>query len=180
MIDKNVKLHLACAKDDLREALQYVLVLKDFMVATDAHIAAVVPTEQVFEDEVFRSFIPEEGLLIHREDWQKLVAFDAAVWKTEGEVIRLMSKKKRDMLIEVVKNGEDFHFPNWRAIIPNEYDSNPIESIGANASNLLRCQQALGLESLKMTFFAPERPILIKDARSDSGRYGIVMPVLIK
>lgn len=183
MIDKTIKLDLACGKDDLRPVMQYIKVTKEVMVATDAHIMAVIPTEVVFDDVEFRNAIPEEGILIHREDWKKLLQYEYGVWKTEGEVIKLISSKKRNLLIEVEKEDEVGKYPNWSAVIPDkEYQTHELNEVGVNFELAINLQKALGLKSCKMKFSENNKPIYITSATGEVNdeRHGIVMPVMIK
>ena len=61
------KLELCCTDDDLRPALQHVLVTKSDVVATDAHILVVHKTADLFTAE-FIDKMPER-MLIHKKLW---------------------------------------------------------------------------------------------------------------
>ena len=183
MINKNFKLDLACGKDDLRPVMQYVLVTKEKCVATDAHIMAIIPTNKFFKDEFIAS-IPEEGMLIHREDWKKMLPYTVAVWKTEGEVIKCLDSKKRPLLIEVESQEEVGKYPNWEAVIPTKdmREGAEVDSIGLNLEIAATLQKALGLPSCKLDFSGKGRAIYLTAANEEdsNGQYGIVMPVMIK
>lgn len=183
MINKNFKLDLVCSKDDMRPAMTHVLVKKDVMVATNAHIMAIVPTKEMFRDE-FIEDIPEEGMLIHREDWKKMLPYTVATWKTKGEVIKCIDSKKRPLLIEVENQQEVGVYPNWEAVIPTEEmrKGTELDSIGVNLEFAATLQKALGLPSCKLDFSGKSRAIYLTAANEEdsNGQYGIVMPVMIK
>lgn len=178
MIDKTIKLDLACGKDDLREVMQYVKVTREVMVATNAHILAVVPTADMFNDEFIQA-IPEEGVLIHREDWKKMLQYEIATWKTEGEVIKLIHPKKRNLLIEVEKEEDISRFPNWEAVIPDAKDRVvELNQIRINFELGVELQKALGFENGRLSFSGQSRPIFV-DSSKHEGRYGVIMPVML-
>lgn len=176
-MNKKIKLHLACGKDELRPVMGYIKVTKSVCVATNAHILAVIPTEDIFNQD-FISGIPEDGVLLHSEDYKKMLMFEIATWKKEGEVIKMIDSKKRPQLFEVETEGEVGKYPNWQSIIP--YNPNiELNYIGLNMNLAKDLQDALGLESCKMEFDGESRPITLTDAKGEhKGRYGIVMPVM--
>jgi len=173
---EKLKLDLACGKDDLRPVMEYVKVTRDKMIATDAHIMAVVDTDTVFDSDFIQG-IPEEGMLIHREDWKKMIQYEVPTWKTEGEVIKMVHSKKRSLLVEVEYEKDIAKYPNWQAIIP-EGDKFELDKIGINFELAIKLQQALNLDSCKLEFFGDSKPILVSDSKEQKeGRIGILMPV---
>lgn len=179
-MNKNIKLDLACSKDDMRPVMNYVYVTREVMVATDAQILAVVPTEDVFSSEKFRSSIPEEGMYIHREDWKKLITAEHGNWKTKGEVIKLYPKNKRSFLIEVESISNVGKYVNWEPVIPDYSERIELHQIGVNLEKAFTLQKVLGLESSKLSFSTVTRAIKVEDAKDKENKvYGIVMPVLL-
>lgn len=174
-----MELNLITSKDDLRPTLNYVKVTKENCVATDAHALGVIPTEDIFDEE-FIIEIPEEGMLIHSEDWKKLKNNINVSWKTDG-VIKIMYKgKKRDVLIETEREESIGIYPKWESVIPKEVGEEPVESIGINFKIGLNLQKALGSENgLKASFYGRSKAIRLDTLDEDDNSYGILMPVKI-
>ena len=145
-MNNSIKLHLACSKKHF--SMQHIKVTKENCIATDSHILAVIPTELIFNSE-FIFDIPEQGFLIHSEDYKKMIQFDKTTWKTKGEVVKMEHKKKRPILIEVVKESDAGRFVDWKAVIPKiqNVKTESKEEIKLNAELLYRLQQCLGVKS---------------------------------
>lgn len=175
-------LDILCVKDDLRPIMEYVLVGKEVCVATDAHVLGVVPTNSIFDEE-FISGIPETPILIHREDWKKMMQYDVATWKVEGEVVKCLSSKKRDLLFEVDTQENVGKYPNWEGVIPKLEDRNvELIHIGINLELATKLQKAMGWTSTWIQFTGVNKAVYCRSVKEDerkSGAYGIVMPVLI-
>ena len=174
-MNNSIKLHLACGKDGFRLSMQHIKVTKQNCVATDSHILAVIPSELIFNSE-FISDIPEEGFLIHAEDYKKMIQFEKATWKTKGEVIKMEHKKKRPILIEVVKESDAGKFVNWEAVTPKGLKTESKQEIRLNAELLYRLQQCLGSSQVRLTFYEGNKPIEVKPLAHTWGKYGIIMP----
>lgn len=113
----------ACGNDSLCPVMSHVYVTPTKVYAVNGHIAAWANTEDVFNEGKdpytdFIQHIPEQGLLIHKEDWKKMCQGTHYYWKTEGEVIKVMHKNKRDELIEIVDLADFDKFPNVDGVIP--------------------------------------------------------------
>jgi len=126
-----------CANDDLQPVMSYVYVTKEFIVATDAHVMGWAKTDDVFETDIIGG-IANEGMLIHSEDWKKMTRAENIIWKKEGEVLKLIHRKKRDELIEVEYESEVAKFPNWRAVVPENESGMEISSISINPTLLMK------------------------------------------
>lgn len=88
-----LKFNLLCGKDELRPILNYVFLDEKNIVATDAHVLGCSPTDKVFFKDFIKD-IPKEGVLIHKDDWSKIIQYDEAKWKVKGEIIELTHAKK--------------------------------------------------------------------------------------
>lgn len=173
------KLHLLCDKGDMRPAMNHIKVTKEYCIATDAHALAAVPTKLMFNLE-FIDKIPEEGVLIHHEDWKKMTTGINVVWKSE-DVIRVLVKNKRDILIEVESEAEVGKYPEWRAVCPKDDMREDIPAIGINAKIAATLQDALGWTSLALNFNGASRAISVTPAKKeDEGVIAILMPVMIE
>ena len=178
-----MQLNLICSKkDELRPIMNYVHVTTETMVATNAHVIGVIPTEELF-DEDFILKIPKDGILIHREDFKIIAASGLGYteWKSEG-VIKVNHVKKRAVLIETSTQDKIGEYPNWQAIMPTrETRVAELNAIGVNAQLLFELQKSLGYtEGLKMQFSGQSKAIYCSSAKdSDSGAYGLIMPISI-
>lgn len=175
-----MKLNLICANDALRPVMSYVKVTKDVMVATDAHVLGVVPTSKLFDDD-FISKIPEGGMLIHKDDFAKIISGTNTVWKGDG-VLKIIVKNKRDILVETETEDNIGKYPYWEAIIPTEKDRlAQLNAIGVNFELASSLQKALGFYSSKLTFSGVSKAIYVTDStEKDEESYGVIMPVNIK
>lgn len=173
------KLHLLCSKDNMRPSMNHVKVTKEYCIATDAHILAAVPTELMFDPE-FIDKIPEQGILIHHEDWKKMTTGINVVWKSE-DVIRVLVKNKRDILIEVESEDEMGKYPDWRAVCPSEDMREELPAIGINAKIAATLQDALGYTSLALSFSGASRAISVTSVNRGEreGVIAVLMPVMI-
>ena len=171
------RLDLLCSKDELRPVMNYVKVTKDWCEATDAHIGARVRTSIVLGDD-FIERIPEEGILIHREDWKRITQANHIVWKSK-DVIRLIFNKKRDVLIEVEYESEVGKYVNLEAVIP-QGEQVEVKQIGVNPKLLDTLGKALGVEwALKLMFFGQNQAIKVCpiSAENESDYQAVIMPV---
>lgn len=182
------KLDLICSKDELRLNINYVLVTKEKCVATDANVLGVVPTPLMF-DEDFIDAIPENGVMIHREDWKKMSTAEFVSWDKDaiGKTIVLIHKKKRDEYIKVEdwtptkEHPNPLKWPDWERVIPDEKMEAETSVIGVNTQLLATLSKALGFEASKLRFNGQSKAITVTEALGynevDKGIYGICMPV---
>lgn len=174
-----MELNLICSNDDLRPAMMHVKITKENMVATNAHILGVVPTNEVFNDE-FIEGIPESGILIHKDDYKKFKNFDYAQWKSKDVIEIFYKGKKRNVLIPICTEENIGTFPKWETLIPREEDAQELSKIGVNMGLAYELQRALDATSLKMVFIAPNKAILVKPLPSENSKaYGIIMPAML-
>jgi len=177
----NFKLHFACSKDDLRPSMTQVYVTKKNIVATDANILAVVPTEDVFDDPSIE-LLPEEGMYIDSNDWKKLVGAYQVIYNGEFVVAFFPRKSEahvRPRTIEDVGN-----YPQWEQIVPDASKFDSVGRIGLIPKMLYNLHQALDVPTFKLEFIGDNKPVAVgmpDDKYSTSGnQYGIIMPLLIQ
>lgn len=175
-----MKLDLICTKDELRPAMCHVKVTKEVMVATDAHVLGVVPTNKLFSNAFIES-IPDEGMLIHGDDWKKFNNCVNILWKSDDVICVIYKGSKRDALIQVENEDRVGKYPNWEVIIPSEIDRvAELNKIGIDMKLALNLQNALGLVNLSMQFTSPTKPIYVTATKKeDNPSYGIIMPVML-
>lgn len=177
----NFKLELACSKDEMRPSINYIKTTRDNIQCTNAHIACMIPTEYVFDEEFIRS-ISDEGILIHNEDFKKMRGYDYFV--LDGKYIKCKHSKKRDFVFEYETELNVGKFPMIEQVIPDRNTIEPmqLDSIGINADYLKNIQDALGFSGLRLTFFGSSKAILINHSQKDCeypDAFGIMMPLML-
>lgn len=178
----------ACGNDSLRPVMSHVYVTPTKVYATNAHIAAWADTEDVFnegEDPYtdFIQHIPEQGLLIHKEDWKKMCQGTHYYWNTEGEVIKVMHKNKRDELIEIEKLSDFGNFPNVEVVIPTT-EPLDIPSIGISPDALIDLWKVFkpvtSSIGLRMKFYGINKAVVVNDFKGNcecTSLTGLIMPM---
>jgi len=172
------KLHLVCADDELRPAMQCVFVKKDFLFASDAHILVKHKTSEIFKDE-FVASIPDEGIMIPRKAWYimcrkstfKVTLADSKIelHQLDGSVIAYKLVSER--------------YPNADSVIPNPKKLKPIDEVGLNSALLDRLADGLGCGQpiLRLKFFEKHKAVYVTSQYTDyESAVGIIMPVNIQ
>lgn len=110
------KLHLACANDPLRPALNHISFQDGKAVCTDSHIL-------VAQDLHLHGFTLDErphmeGKFLHRDTFKELLRAETIEATAEGFRCSLKGSEY------VIKYTDvDFKFPNWQAVIPREKEA---------------------------------------------------------
>jgi len=180
-----MKFNLICGKDDIRPVLSYVKVTPKVIVATDATILLKAPTTTVFDEEFIES-IPESGILIHREDWDKLSKATHIEWK-QG-MIKLNYAKKRGVIIEPEYESEDFNYPDYENAIPDNNMATSQHKVGVNAELLHTLQKAVPYSNgTILSLYGRGRGMKVKFQGGDDlwettygDVEGLIMPILIE
>ena len=171
-----MKLNLITSTDKLRPIFHFVKITKSQMFATNGHAAGVIPTNSLFDDD-FIEDIPEDGILVHSEDFFKITQGLTFQWKVAGEIIKIINKNKRDVLIEVETEEKQGKFPDVLRCVPINPTSTQIIGIDFSIAKLL--QDALGFQSSKVEFF--ENGIMqITSPLKENQNFGILMPINLK
>ena len=178
----NYKLHLSASKDKFRPVMQSILVTKENIVATDAHIMAVVPTALVF-DEASIELMPDKGLLIDAQIWRSIYMADSIFIYLEGNGYKIAGhfKNKPSAHFSAEINGESGNFPNWYQVMPTEDKREPMPVIGINAKLLMNLSDAIDASNgLKLETNGSQKGIIAKPIGLDTGEpYGLIMPIKI-
>lgn len=176
-----------CCKDELRPAMNYVYITKEKVVATDAHVMGWADTPEVFDEEIIQA-IPEEGILIHAEDWKKMLKADVLVWKEDGKVLKLIHSKKRDELIEIEYQSEVGKYPNWSAVVPNmdsPMDTVELSAIALDPEKLMQVHKffkpLLHKPGVRMDFYGASKAIRCtpRNKNEETSMEAIIMPLLL-
>jgi hypothetical protein len=182
-----MKLELCCITDKTRPAMGYVKITKETMVATNAHILGVLPTELLFDEEQIEQ-IPEEGFLLLASDFKKLREAHRRAFSTSLDTIHLWNKKEALSIIPTATEANVGKYPNWQGVIPPpEMRTASLPQISLNAALLANLQLALtshmGKPQLTLAFSGPSKAIYCEpaydlDEESCANRhFGIIMPV---
>jgi hypothetical protein len=178
----NYKLHLATSKDKLRPVMQSILVTKENIVATDAHIMAVVPTALVF-NEASIECLPDNGLLIDAQIWKAIYSAESITVYLDGDAYKIAGhfNNKPSAEFRAETNGSIGNFPNWYQVIPTEDKREPMPAIGINAKLLMNLSDAIDASNgLKLETNGSQKGIIAKPIGLDTGEpYGLIMPIKI-
>lgn len=175
------KLELVCSPDELRPLMNHVLVTKENIVATDAHILIVHRTASLFDKEFIRD-MPDQ-FLIHKLNWKDIAT---------GDVHKCSYIPIRHLILTKFNTGKELYspvhpsneldgriYPDWEKVIPNK----PVKlnSIGINLALIERLRKALILDyersECSLTFHGTEKAIIIQAHQSDS--FAVLMPVMM-
>jgi hypothetical protein len=173
-----MKLHLAVGKDNYREHLKYAQIKGGFIYATNCHILARIPVNEVFND----IFTNEDEFYILGEDWKKQGFYKCKEFKRVGNLLEAYDNKNNLHGIIKMKSKEDFEhvgrFPDCESVIySTEKPLEAVDKIGFNPSLLMDLVEALGedLGRFIFNFFGPLKTIQVK--HKDSQKLGILMPI---
>lgn len=177
------QLHLITRKDQFNPALAFVKITKEWMVATTSYVIGIVPTEDTFDEE-FIERMPDEGILMHADDYKVCAKADRVEWAGDGLIIRTKTGNKRPVLVEATtEEKEGDTFPQWERVV---YDTEvPLEDVkmaGIDGEKLVLLQKALGAWALRLEFRGGGKGIMCYPMKDGSGveskAYGMIMPVL--
>ena len=174
-----MKLHLATSKDkNFRQHLQYIQIKGGNVYATNCHILAKIPVEEIFKDE----FNNEDEFYIHSEDWKKQGFYKLKDFKKNGNLLEGYNNKWQLQGIIKMKTKEEFSnigtFPNCESVVySTEQPLEAVSQISFNPSLLMDLAEALGenLGRLVYNFYGSLKTIQIKP--KDSKKIGILMPI---
>lgn len=181
----NFKLHLATSKDKLRPVMQSILINQKEIVATDANILAVIPTEEIIQDG--KELIPEDGLLIDSQIWKAIYNADSIYLRDTEEGIKIggFFLNKPNLEFNTFKNKEFGTYPRYDQVVPQETAREDQARIGINAKLLQNLSEALNTpDGLKLEFNGKKkaivaRPIKKANDQEEAKRYGLIMQINI-
>jgi hypothetical protein len=173
-----MKLHLAVGKDNYREHLKYVQIKGGFIYATNCHILARIPVNEVFS-EIFTS---EDELYIKGEDWKKQGFYKCTDFKRNGNLLEAYNNKWQLQGIIKMKTRPEMdeigRFPDCESVIySSQTQTEPVDKISFNPSLLMDLAEALGenLGQLIYSFYGALKTIHVKPYNSN--KLGILMPI---
>ena len=188
---KEYKLHKACANDDLRTAMHYILFNNGYAYATNAHIAVRANLHNIsaLSDEEIAKL---NGYLIHKDQYEMMLKYSTieigdgiiTLIKTESKASTVIQLKKLARTIEDVENGngEYIRYPKVDEVINNDLSIEPLQKFGFNYSHLGRIISAMGLDSKKvgLRFTSHGKQMIVLGVEPGIDVRGIIMPVLLE
>ena len=179
----NFKLHMACGKDELRPSMTNVFVTKQFCVATDSHLMAIVPTADIFTGEKSIENIPEEGMYVNANDWRKLIAANFVEY--DGEFVVGHFPRKSPAHVKPIAVKDIGPYPKWEAVIPSADRFDSVSRIGVNPKLMYNLYQALDAPIFKLDFISKNVAIAVSLPEFGYGlesghQFGIIMPTKLQ
>lgn len=164
-----------CSRDDLRPVLQHIFVTKEKFVATNAHIMVWHDTEKFFNEDFIKE-IPDDGILIHHEDWKKMKICLHFEW--HKGLVKINYTKKRPVIIEVTNEDKVGKYPNWETVIPKLEEPVQLSEIAVKPEYLVTIQKAInyGDSKVKMVFTGVGKAILVQEMDGEKPN-GLIMPL---
>ena len=169
--NKDVKMHLACNKDDLSPVLSFIFFKDGFAYATDGNILVKNKLEEFCNAENTDLL---EGKLLHCDSYKEILKY---------EIIQIAE----DGIECVDKHNEKafFYFSSSECMYPNAdkalmdarlKPSVPLPQISINLNFIerLRCALCSGLEC-KFTFKGINEPVILESLEMQS--VGLIMPL---
>jgi hypothetical protein len=151
------KLHLLCSKDDLRPNMSAIYFDPcGYAVATNAHILAAIPFEEL--NELFNTdFTPLAGRYLSADTWKLLLKKNNLIYNVTPDSIELTSGTYKTLTIEQLGD-----FPKWKTIFPASYLKDKIETgegspalIGFNPKLAFDLSEGLGVPFINIFNPAP-------------------------
>ncbi len=162
------KIHLCCSTDELRPILNYVLLTKENVVATDAHIIIEYKTTELFEER-FISDMPER-CLIHKENWKILTQRHRHLFIKDSKIEIIFNS--RNLFIPIETEGKNGKYPDYNTVF--KLKSKEVKQIGLTPSFLNKLSMVMGVRKLDLYFNGETDAIIIKS--SNENIKALIMP----
>ncbi len=185
------KIHLACANDSLRPVMEHILITKDEIVASDAHIIVIHKTENIFDEESIKAM--PERFLIHKNQWKEICKnHDRLTFKNNQIIVNHNNTYnfcfdisfENDYAPKGYKGYYAGNFPDYKKVIPTKFKESVYE-IGLNPKLLKNLVDTMffpyaEVKNIKFTFYGKDRAIIVEPADSSVPTVkGLIMPVMI-
>lgn len=174
-----MKLHLATSKDkQFRQHLQYIQIKGGFVYATNCHILARIPVNDIFGEQ----FNKDDEFYILGDDWKKQGFYKLTDFKKNGNLLEGYNNKWQLQGIIKMLNKDEFdnigRFPDCENVIySTEKPLEAVSQISFNPSLFMDLSEALGepLDKLQLNFYGKLKTIQIKPKNSQ--KLGILTPI---
>lgn len=175
---KEFKLWKACATDEFRPVMEYILLKNGYAYASDSHVLVRVPLEECTTfDEEQRALL--DDCLIHKSMLKYIVGFDIVVVEKDedGAVCLKASAGENTVTVKLVKNGDVLKYPDAEKLLQSKNDRTPIQKIGLSPKLIASLTDALGADALKCEFDGENSAIFTRPVGESSNAIGIIMPL---
>lgn len=175
------KIHYACANNGLRESMEYILVTKDEVAATNGTILVVHKTSDIFDSDFV--FNMPERILIHKNQW-KLLCDNALTISIDEYCIAVQYEGYKVSYPISTEERLGIKYPKYNSVFPKKEDVESIDSIGINPVILYQLSQAMltaasSSNGLKFEFYGKARGILITPVDYSNNAKALLMPVIL-
>lgn len=174
--NKDVYMHLACAKDDFRSVMQHIYFKDGFAYASDAHILVkndLTACSNLDPDQIELL----DGKLLHADHYKNILKYDTIVVSEEG----IEAKKDQNKAFFYFTESEKY--PNAEKVLNDalNHTSIPMSQIGFDVKLIQRISKALCTDNrFKFTFKGEGAPVICENLNSDYlNCIGIIMPQMI-
>jgi hypothetical protein len=173
-----MKLHLAVSKDNLRPALKHIQIKGGFIYATNCHILAKIPVNELFKD----VFTDQDELYILGDDWKKQGFSKCSDFKRNGNLLEAYDNKWNLQGIIKMRDKTEIiclgRFPDCETVIPQETAlSQSLDKISFNPSLLSDLCKLFSQNTNNFiyTFFGQTKTIKVNHKNMQG--IGIIMPI---
>ncbi len=168
------RIDLACSDDNFRLVMNYILVTKDEIVASNSHILVIHKTNNIF-DEQFIDEMPDR-FLIHKNNWKLFCKGHHYIIFLDGLII--IRYDGYDQTIKPIFEEIEFmtlKYPDYKKILKSKSETG-LSNFGLSVKNLTLLSKSMGCDRLKFEFTQGEYSHLNV---SNGEIKGIIMPIMI-
>lgn len=172
--NKNAKMHLACAKDELRPTFALIHFIKGFAYASESHILVKNPISEIsnFNEQEISAL---DGKSIHMNLYKEMLKYDDVLISEDGFECTKGDEKAFFYFNEIDK------VPSFDTVINNAIQSknSSITDININVELLKDMTNAMGITGgVTMIFKEESKSIIVKPLDEMRNSIGIIMPII--
>lgn len=176
--DKNVKMHLACAKKESQRPIMACIYFKNgFAYATDGIVLVKNRLSEMssFDEDEIQSL---DGKFLPADFYKDMLKYDECLISDEG----IECHKDDYKAFFYFADFGDSKYPNADVVLQDALNAMtvPLPQIGFSFENMQRLSKALyDVERCKATFKGVNKPIVFSSIEPDVSSIGLLMPALI-
>lgn len=173
------KLHLVCGDDYIRPITHHILVTKEEICATNAHILIIYKTKDVFSEEFIKNM--PKRFLIHSNQWKNFCKKHRAI----NFVNNCIEVEYPDYTTsyKVKYENDDFLYPVYNNVLLSESEKCYIGNIGINSDYISILTKAMfypsEIPTVKMTFYGEHQHVIITPSIIERDVKGLIMPTML-
>lgn len=170
------KLHLVCSTDKLRPSFKHVMITKENIVATNAHVLIELKTKYYFNDD-FINDMPDK-MFIHKNNFKQLTLLSYGYkYNAEKQLIELFYDGYKKYIQVII--DPDFIFHNYEKAFPVKIEE--VRKVGLYLDNFDLINKALFLpdmiSNVKVKFYGENRAIVISPKDEFTENRALIMPI---